>query len=160
MVLRISRASEAAEVIRGSLHTQYLLRGGLSDRILGVVEKVAERNIIRLEDAPTRKALGGTLKSIFGPDNVGAKNFRFSISYFDPKEGLQVHIHPESEEVYYVISGEGIVYLGLEKKEIPIQPGMSLYIDAGTPHGVTNTGREKLLIAFFVAPGKDKTVVP
>jgi mannose-6-phosphate isomerase-like protein (cupin superfamily) len=132
----------------------------MSDRIVGEVEKVSERNIVRLEDAPTRKALGGTLKSIFGPDNVGAKNFRFSISYFDPNEGLQVHIHPESEEVYYVISGEGIVYLGLEKKEIPIQPGMSLYVDAGTPHGVTNTGKEKLLIAFFVAPGKDKTVVP
>jgi len=120
---------------------------------------MSEKNIIRLEDAPTRKALGGTLKPIFG-DNVGAKNFRFSIGYFDPKEGLQVHIHPESEEVYYVISGKGIVYLGQERKQIPIEPGMSLYIDAGTLHGVTNTGKEKLLIAFFVAPGKDKTVVP
>jgi len=37
---------------------------------------------------------------------------------------------------------------------------MSLYIDAGMLHGVTNTGKVKLLIAFFVAPGKDKTVVP
>jgi mannose-6-phosphate isomerase-like protein (cupin superfamily) len=117
-------------------------------------------NIIRLEDAPTRKALGGTLKIIFGPENVGAKNFRFNIGYFDPKEGLQVHIHPESEEVYYVIKGRGLVYLGHEKKQIPIEPGMSLYIAAGMPHGVTNTGRGKLLIAFFVAPGKDKTTVP
>jgi mannose-6-phosphate isomerase-like protein (cupin superfamily) len=117
-------------------------------------------NIIRLEDAPTRKALGGTLKAIFGPENVGAKNFRFSVGYFDPGEGLQVHIHPESEEVYYVISGTGVVYLGKERKQIPIEPGISLYIDAGTLHGVTNTGKVKLLIAFFVAPGKDKTVVP
>ncbi|UCH02677.1 MAG: cupin domain-containing protein [Candidatus Bathyarchaeota archaeon] len=119
-----------------------------------------DRNIVRLEDAPTRRALGGTLKVIFTPDNVGAKNFRFSIGYFSPKEGLEAHIHPESEEVYYVISGKGIVYLGQEKKEIPIKPGMSLYIDAGILHGVTNIGKEKLLIAFFVAPGKDKTVVP
>jgi len=121
---------------------------------------MSEKNIVRLEDAPTRKALGGTLKAIFGPDNVGAKNFRFSIGYFDPEEGLQVHIHPESEEVYYVISGKGIVYLGQERRQIPIEPGMSLYIDAGTPHGVANTGSEKLLIAFFVTPGKDKTIVP
>jgi mannose-6-phosphate isomerase-like protein (cupin superfamily) len=117
-------------------------------------------NIIRLEDAPTRKALGGTLKTIFTHDNVGAKNFVFSVGYFDAKEGLQVHIHPESEEVYHVISGKGIVYLGKERKQITIEPGMSLYIDAGTPHGVTNTGEEKLIIAFFVAPGKDKTIVP
>jgi len=121
---------------------------------------VSEKNIVRLADAPIRKALGGTLKVIFTPENVGAKNFRFSIGYFDPKEGLQVHIHPESEEVYHVISGRGVVYLGQERRQIPIEPGMSLYIDAGTLHGVTNTGKEKLIIAFFVAPGKDKTVVP
>lgn len=121
---------------------------------------MSEKNIVRLADAPTRKTMGGTVKVIFNPDNVGTKNFRFSIGYFDPKEGLQVHIHPESEEVYYVISGKGVVYLGQERRQIPIEPEMSLYIDAGTPHGVTNTGKEKLLIAFFVAPGKDKTVVP
>jgi len=117
-------------------------------------------NIVRLEDATIRKALGGTLKDIFNPANVGAKNFRFSVGFFDPKEGLQVHIHPESEEVYYVISGKGIVYLGSERKEIAIEPNMALYIPNGTLHGVTNTGKEKLLVAFFVTPGNDKAVVP
>jgi len=121
---------------------------------------MSEKDVVRLKDAPIRKALGGTLKVIFTPDNVGAKNFRFHIGYFDPKEGLQVHIHPESEEVYHVISGNGLVYLGQERRQIPIEPEMSLYIDAGVPHGVTNTGKEKLIIAFFVAPGKDRTVVP
>ncbi len=119
---------------------------------------MSNSNVVRLEDAPVRKALGGTLKTIFTPENVGAKNFRFSVGYFDPNEGLQVHIHPESEEVYYVVSGKGIVYLGKDRKQISIEPGMSLYVDAGTPHGITNTGKEKLIVAFFVAPGKDKTV--
>ena len=119
---------------------------------------MSSQNIVRLEDAPESKALGGTLKTIFTPENVGAKNFRFSVGYFDANEGLQVHIHPESEEVYYVVSGKGIVYLGKDRKQISIEPGMSLYIDAGSPHGATNTGKEKLVIAFFVAPGKDKTV--
>ena len=121
---------------------------------------MSKPNIIRLEDAATRKALGGTLKDIFNPSNVGAKNFRFSVGYFDPNEGLQVHIHPESVEVYYVLSGRGVVYLGQERKEIAIEPNMALYIPNGMLHGITNTGREKLLVAFFVAPGKDKVIVP
>ena len=117
-----------------------------------------EPNIIRLEDAPSRKALGGTLKDIFNPTNVGARGFRFAVGYFSPQEGLRAHIHPESEEVYYVLSGKGIVYLGKERREIAIEPNMAIYIPSGTPHGVTNIGKEKLLIAFFVAPGKDKTI--
>jgi len=121
---------------------------------------MSSQNIIHLEDASVRKVLGGTLKDIFNSSNVGAKNFRFSVGYFDPKEGLQVHIHPESEEVYYVLSGIGVVYLGKERKEIPIKPQMAIYIPSGMPHGVTNTGKEKLLVAFFVTPGKDKVIIP
>ena len=119
---------------------------------------MSSSNVIRLEDAPTRKALGGTLKTIFTPENVGAKNFRFSVGLFDQSEGLQIHIHPESEEVYYVASGKGIVYIGKDRKQISVEPNMSIYVDAGTPHDIVNTGKEMLIVAFFVTPGKDKTV--
>ncbi len=70
--------------------------------------------MIRLEAAAIGKALGGTLKDIFNPTNVGTKKFRFSVRYFDPQEGLQVHTHPESEEVYYVISGKGLSFSARE----------------------------------------------
>jgi len=111
--------------------------------------------IIRLEDAETRKALGGTLKVMF--TSADTKNLRFSVGYFEPKEGLNAHIHPESEEVYYVLKGKGKVYLGEDLKETPIEPNMGLYVPPGMVHGVVNTGRGRLLIAFFVTPGKEPT---
>jgi mannose-6-phosphate isomerase-like protein (cupin superfamily) len=113
--------------------------------------------ILRLEDAVTRKALGGTIKVMFTKED--AENLRFSVGYFSPGEGLSPHIHPESEEVYYVIEGTGIVYLGDELKEVLIEPQMGLYIPSGMVHGVTNTGKDKLLIAFFVAPGRESSIV-
>jgi mannose-6-phosphate isomerase-like protein (cupin superfamily) len=111
--------------------------------------------VIRAGDVRTEKILGGPIKPIVNPKTVGSKNLVFALGVFNPGEGLVPHIHPQSEEVYYVIQGKGTVYVGEEREETPIEPEMTLYIPPGTIHAVTNTGEEKLVIAFFVAPGKE-----
>jgi len=113
--------------------------------------------IVRLEEAEARKVLGGTIKSFFSHRTGDTKNLVFSVGYFSPGEKLSPHIHPESEEVYYVIEGKGTVYLGEDLKEIPIEPHVGLYVPPGMVHGVANTGKSKLLIAFFVTPGKEQS---
>lgn len=115
--------------------------------------------MINVKDVKAQKILGGPIKPIVTPQTVGSKKLRFAIGVFDPDEGLVPHIHPESEEVYYVIKGRGIVYIGEERKEIPIEPETALYIPPGTIHGVKNTGKEKLIVAFFVAPGGEPAEV-
>ena len=74
---------------------------------------------IDLEDAPSLKVLGGTIRKMFSSE-TGAENLSFSVGDFEPGEKLVAHIHPESEEVYYVLKGNGTVYLGEDLKEIPI----------------------------------------
>jgi len=113
--------------------------------------------IIRLRDVKAQKILGGPIKPVVTPKTVRSKNLRFALGVFNPNEGLVPHVHPESEEVYYVIEGKGTVYIGEERKEIPIEPEIALYIPPGTIHAVKNTGKEKLVVAFFVAPGKEPT---
>jgi mannose-6-phosphate isomerase-like protein (cupin superfamily) len=115
--------------------------------------------VLKLEDVNSTKVLGGTLKRMFNPMLAGTKHMTFSVGYFPPGEGLNAHIHPESEEVYYVVRGEGTVYLGEDKKPLPIVPDTAIYIPAGEIHGVQNTGNKRLVICFFVAPGKEKSVV-
>jgi mannose-6-phosphate isomerase-like protein (cupin superfamily) len=124
-----------------------------------VIEVFVMSKIIRLDEAETRKALGGTLKVLFTPETANTQFSRCSMGYFSPGEQLAPHIHPESEEVYYVIQGHGTVYLGEELKEIPVEPHMGLYVPPGLVHGVKNTGDERLLIAFFVAPGKEASQI-
>jgi oxalate decarboxylase/phosphoglucose isomerase-like protein (cupin superfamily) len=115
--------------------------------------------ILKMREVETIQALGGTLKRMFNPKSSGTKHMTFSIGYFAPGEGLKSHLHPVSEEVYYVVGGEGVVYLGEEKDPIAIAPETAIFIPPGTIHGVQNTGEERLIICFFVAPGKEKSVV-
>jgi len=123
------------------------------------VERMSVK-VLKLGEVETTKALGGTLKRMFNPETAGTQHLTFSMGYFAPGEGLKLHIHPESEEVYYVVRGEGIVHLGDEKDSLPIDPDTAIYIPPGQIHGVENTGEDRLIICFFVAPGREKSVVP
>ena len=111
--------------------------------------------VVRLSEVKTEKILGGPIKPVVNPKTVGSKNMVFALGIFNPDEGLVSHKHPQSEEVYYIIHGNGTVYIGEEREEKNIEPEMALYIPPGAIHAVKNTGKEKLVIAFFVAPGSE-----
>jgi mannose-6-phosphate isomerase-like protein (cupin superfamily) len=112
-------------------------------------------DIIRLEKVKFDRILGGPVKIVVNPQEADSRKLMFAVGIFEAGEGLVPHMHPESDEVYYVISGSGTVYAGQERKEIPIEPEMALYIPTGTIHSVKNTGEQKLVIAFFVSPGTE-----
>ncbi len=108
---------------------------------------------LNVKEVKVIKALGGPIKPIISNEDV-SKNQEFALGIFKPKEGLYPHTHVNSEEIYFVLSGRGTVFVGKEKKPMKISEGDVVYIPAGTIHGVTNTGRKRLEIAFFVSPGR------
>jgi len=110
---------------------------------------------LKLDEVEAKEALGGPIKVMFNPETAGTKHLRFSVGYFDPGQGLDLHIHPESEEVYYIIEGQGTVYIGKEETGTRVERNTAVYIPPGTAHGVRNTGSGKLLVGFTVAPGKE-----
>ena len=61
-----------------------------------------------------------------------------------------LHIHRNSEEIYHVTQGAGRMRLG--KDEFDIRAGDTIVIAPGTPHNVTNTGREALKILCVCHP--------
>ncbi|MEM2876279.1 MAG: cupin domain-containing protein [Candidatus Bathyarchaeia archaeon] len=113
--------------------------------------------VLRLDEAETKIILGGPIKVMFNRETAGSRYSTFSVGYFNPGEGLKPHLHPESEEVYFIVEGSGTVYLGAEQKPIEVGAKTGIYIPPRTIHSVKNTGSEKLVIAFFVAPGKEKS---
>jgi mannose-6-phosphate isomerase-like protein (cupin superfamily) len=48
---------------------------------------------------------------------------------------VKKHIHPETDEIQYIIEGSGSMWLGAERKEF--KPGTLLIIPKGTPHAGT-----------------------
>lgn len=61
------------------------------------------------------------------------------------------HYHPVTEEIYYILAGQGSMRLGDEAR--PVVPGDAIAIPPGVAHQITNTGSEELRFLCCCAPG-------
>jgi len=69
---------------------------------------------------------------------------------FEPGQEHRLHAHAEMDKLYYVLSGSGVFLL--EGREEPMSAGMMLIAPEGSPHGIRNTGVERLLVLAVLAP--------
>ena len=79
----------------------------------------------------------------------------------EPGESIQLHYHPDFEEIYYVLSGYGIITIGDEKQEISRND--VVYIPPLAQHTLLNTGNVPLrfiTISVNVSPNKKDEVQP
>ena len=69
------------------------------------------------------------------------------------------HYHPITEEIYYILTGEGLMRIADESRRVG--PGDAIAIPPGMTHQITNTGREELRFLCCCAPGyqHDDTVL-
>jgi len=56
---------------------------------------------------------------------------------------IESHIDP-MEEIYFIVSGRGKMSVGIESRHVI--PGDAVWIPAGSPHALENTGEEQLFI--------------
>ena len=67
-----------------------------------------------------------------------------------PGVTIGVHGHEKNEDVYIIISGQG-VFIVADGKEIPIKAGDTTITRKGESHGVRNTGTEPMVILNVLA---------
>jgi mannose-6-phosphate isomerase-like protein (cupin superfamily) len=72
------------------------------------------------------------------------------LNAFEPGQSHSLHAHADMDKVYSVIEGEGVFLL--EGRELPMRAGDLLVAPEGVPHGVRNTGTERLLVLAILAP--------
>ena len=77
-------------------------------------------------------------------------NFFCDIYCFEPGQSQKVHSHSDSDKVYYIIEGRGMVTVGSEAKELG--PDEITIAPAGEDHGVVNHTQNKLVMLVFMAP--------
>jgi len=65
-----------------------------------------------------------------------------------PGETVPRHTHPDEDQVYFVVTGTGVVVLDGERTAV--SAGSSVLIPIGTEHEFTNTGNVPLDYVFFV----------
>lgn len=69
---------------------------------------------------------------------------------FEPGQEHALHAHQGMDKVYQVLRGEGLFLL--EGRSIPMSAGVMLVAPAGVPHGIRNTGSERLVVLAVLAP--------
>lgn len=61
-----------------------------------------------------------------------------------PGEAPPLHKHDDTEQVFYVLEGQGLLHIGGEKEEFPVGPGDVVRIPPATLHTIRCQGESKL----------------
>ncbi|HEX5720655.1 MAG TPA: cupin domain-containing protein [Thermoanaerobaculia bacterium] len=72
------------------------------------------------------------------------------LNAFEPGQEHRLHAHSGMDKVYHVLSGRGVFLL--EGREEPMAAGTLLIAPAEVPHGIRNTGTDRLLVLAILAP--------
>jgi mannose-6-phosphate isomerase-like protein (cupin superfamily) len=94
--------------------------------------------------------------AVYAPDKMGkstlfqSERLLVGLNAFEPGQEHKLHAHAGMDKVYSVVSGSGLFLL--EGREEPMEAGMLLIAPEGVPHGIRNTGTERLLVLAILAP--------
>ena len=72
------------------------------------------------------------------------------LNAFESGQEHKLHAHAGMDKVYHVLAGRGVFLL--EGREEPMAAGTMLIAPEGVPHGIRNTGAERLLVLAILAP--------
>jgi quercetin dioxygenase-like cupin family protein len=90
------------------------------------------------------------------PDKMGKRTLFESsrllvgLNCFESGQSHALHAHHGMDKMYQVIAGSGLFLL--EGRELPMTAGDLLIAPDGVPHGVRNSGPERLLVLAILAP--------
>ncbi|MBQ10908.1 MAG: cupin [Planctomyces sp.] len=111
-----------------------------------------ERCIIDPGSLPSWEAPDGSrrVQGLISAESCGAEDLAAGLWWLHPGEECEPDVHPDASELYYVVSGQGVLRLGDEKYEV--RAGMTIYIPMGVEHQTCNTGDEDLCYYWAFAP--------
>ncbi|MER2507420.1 MAG: cupin domain-containing protein [Amaricoccus sp.] len=97
----------------------------------------------------------GQLSVTLGPTVNGARRFSAAVVTVPPGQGHARHNHPGSEEIIYILEGEGEQMVedeaGAPHTET-VRAGCSVYIPESRFHSTLNTGERTMRIFVVYAP--------
>ena len=95
--------------------------------------------------------------AVFRPEKMGkatlfeSERILVGLNSFEPGQEHALHAHAGMDKVYQVVQGDGEFLL--EGEEVPMSAGVVLVAPEGVPHGIRNTGTERLVVLAILAPG-------
>lgn len=120
------------------------------------------KHILKLEDGriePIKDLMKSkgefALRRILVDEQIGgAEHLTFGYARFDPRTSYhKKHVHPNAEEVFYVLTGRGIGGVGQSSAEVEIVRGDTVWVPRGAVHWLYNPFDDPCEILFvYTAP--------
>jgi len=94
--------------------------------------------------------------AVYSPQGMGkatlfqSERMLVGLNGFEPGQEHRLHAHSGMDKLYHVLAGRGVFLL--QGREVPMEAGMLLVAPEGVPHGIRNTGSERLLVLAVLAP--------
>lgn len=121
---------------------------------------------VRPEGSATSEFDWGLIKFLSEPCLTRAENMTAGLVRLDPGHGHMRHNHPGSEEILFVLSGEGqqMVETDLEDRGgtpefFPVHAHSLIQIPASVYHQTLNTGAEPLFLLAVYSPCGPEEIV-
>jgi mannose-6-phosphate isomerase-like protein (cupin superfamily) len=99
---------------------------------------------------PFRTRDGSTIRELLGRTTAPLRSQSLAEATLGPGRQTERHYHAESEEFYYVLSGEG--ELEIDGEHALVGPGDAILIPAGAWHQITAAGSSALRFLCCCAP--------
>lgn len=102
------------------------------------------------EIAPFTTKDGSTIRELMHPLQHGNCKQSLAEATLPVSTTTLLHRHRQSEELYHITAGEGVMVLGAER--IAVSVGDTVLIPPGTPHAIENSGDVELKLLCCCAP--------
>ncbi|MGE0756093.1 MAG: cupin domain-containing protein [Pirellulaceae bacterium] len=102
---------------------------------------------------------GSEIRELLAHRNSSIRKQSLAEARLPPGASTTPHFHPVTEEIYYILEGEGRMRLDQDVRRVV--PGDAIAIPPGTRHQITNTGAATLKFLCCCAPAyeHDDTVL-
>ena len=98
---------------------------------------------------------GGALsKPLVDAEGLSARQIDHRISSYAPMAYVARHKHKVQEQIYHILSGEGLFESGDEARVVKAHD--VIFIPPGIEHGIQNTGLENLVFLVITSPISDE----
>ena len=107
---------------------------------------------------PTMTFDWGVIKPLVSADNTDRPAVSLMHVILLPGKGHERHNHPESDEILYILAGEGDQMVD-DGEPFAVRPGQTVFIPKGAFHSTLNTGYEPMVILAVYAPAGAEQVL-
>lgn len=128
--------------------------------------EIPGQRLVNPEDVPTSVFDWGRIKFLCEPGVTNAEHLTVGLVRLDPGQGHLRHNHPGSEEILFVLSGEGeqmvetdLEERGGEPRFFPVSADSLVHIPASVYHQTVNTGAAPMFLLAVYSPCGPEDVI-